>query len=115
MNKKASIRPFEEGENNILAQSLCVGMSDSDILAMVNEWRNIERQSLYHEILAIQVDTVLVGRVSIYEKESGKVSAGVELTSSYQNDNEIENQVHQEIANHAKKLGYKTEICIIKK
>ena len=112
---KVIIRAFKDGENNILAQSFCVGMSDADILTMASEWRDIERESSCNEILAIQVDSELAGRVSLYEKEPGKISIVIKLISSYKNDNGIEKQAYQEITNYAKNLGYKTITEYVKK
>ena len=111
---KVSIRPFNDGEYNILAQKLCSEMSNSDMLTMVNEWRETERQGSHFEIFAVQADSELVGRVSFCEKEPDKVSIMVNLMPSIQGK-EAEIQVCQAITDYVKTLGYKTITEYIKR
>lgn len=77
------LRPFTFEDCRIIAKYQYPDSSEEEIRDMILQWNTRQYEGQYFEMLAIENDGNIVGYVSLFDRNDGAVSEGVEIYPPY--------------------------------
>ena len=102
-----SLRPFSPEDWPVISKYQYPGISETEAKALIAQWLTRCHEGRYFEILAIDSGCEIVGYVSLFEQENGRVSEGVEVYPPFRRQGFAHGAVTLLLA-HANALGYQT-------
>lgn len=76
-----SLRHFTEEDAEIIKQKQWPDLNTKEITEIINDWKSLEYEGKYFEMLAIVEEGMVVGNISLMEHSKSIVSLGVEIFS----------------------------------
>jgi len=77
------LRNFTVDDGEFIKENFYPAMSINDIIKMINNWNTYLYSGLYFEMFAVCSDDVIVGSVSLFDHENGKIGAGPTILEKY--------------------------------
>jgi len=109
-----SLRHFCRDDCDVLSRTFYPGATNESILAMIEEWNSLTHNGSYFEMFAVQTESGLAGRVSLYENEENGVSLGVDIIPEFRRQS-IAFAAVMEALRHARTCGYRQAIAMARK
>jgi len=111
-----TLRNFDAGDCDFLITQYKPGMTESEALALIDEWKQKSYKGSYFEVFAICSDSLLVGWILLYAPphEDSTISAGPEIIEQEQRKGYCY-QAMQLVMEYAKTMGYKTATAQVRK